>query len=762
MIRKQRGNRERFLWQRTLHNQRRLGIWLIVAVIGCRFVNLLPQPLFTDPYSTAVYDKNGQLLGARIAADDQWRFPPDQDSLNTRYVTALIMYEDKRFYRHCGVDFTALCRAVRQNLRRKRVVSGASTITMQTVRLARNRPRTFREKGVEMLWAFRMECSYSKDEILRLYAAHAPFGGNIVGLEAASWRYFNHNSKELSWAEAAMLAVLPNSPALIRPGRNNVRLKNKRDELLTRLKEKKIISRNEWMLAMGEELPASVYPLPQRAPHLVDFFHKISPGQQIHSTVDAEMQLRLEETVERWGRQLDIENIRNIAVLVTDVRSGKVTAYCGNSPHDKRTGDVDIIRSPRSSGSILKPFLYAAAMQEGKILPNTLLADIPVNLNGFSPHNFNYKYDGAVPASQALSRSLNVPMVLLLKKIGVPKFYRFLQEAGFTTLTRSTDDYGLSLILGGAEVSLWDLAQAYTAMADAILGLPQQKLRIGENEPPEKWDNAPFTPAAAWLTFEALKELNRPEEIDWKEIPSMQPVAWKTGTSFGFRDAWAVGATTRHVVAVWVGNATGEGNSALIGARTAGPVMFDVFGFLSKSSWFKRPDDGFVQAAVCPVSGHLKGRFCPESDTILICPNGLRSETCPYHQPVQDKYGEKKTAFLLPPAWAWYYRQNHPEYAAQPEWQESSMEHMPMQFLYPTGHHANVSLPKQLDGSSGIITLELVHEKNDAVVFWHVDGQYRGSTQYIHKLSLQLEKGRHRIAAIDEEDHRQEIVLIVE
>ena len=753
----------RFLWQRQPYSRWKTLVWLLGAYLLLRFLFLLPKPLFQVSYSTAVYDRNGQLLGARIAEDGQWRLPPRGDTLNTKYVTSLITYEDKRFYRHMGVDFRALGRAVWQNLSKNRIVSGASTITMQTVRLARNRPRTFREKGVEMVWALRMELTYSKNDILRLYAAHAPFGGNVVGLEAASWRYFNHDSKDLSWAEAALLAVLPNTPSLIRPGKNSRQLKAKRDRLLTRLKDNGCMDEEELLLALDEELPQSVYALPQSAPHLVSFFHKKKPGQQIHSTIDANLQHQVEHLVERWAQKLATQQIRNLAVMVTDVKESKVLAYCGNTLQEQQSGQVDIIRSPRSSGSILKPFLYAAALQEGVILPKTLLADIPVNLNGFSPHNFNYQYDGAVPADKALARSLNVPMVLLLRQYGMPKFYHFLRKAGFTTLTRSTEDYGLSLILGGAEVTLWDLAQGYTAMANAITGSPQRKLQTDCQEKRGKKPSDIFTPAAAWLTFEALKELNRPEEMDWKEIPSMQTVAWKTGTSFGFRDAWAVGATPKYVVAVWVGNATGEGNSFLIGAQTAGPILFELFDHLPRSRWFTRPGkEHFAKAEVCRLSGHIKGRFCPETDTMEICPQGMLSDVCPYHQPGKGADGENRPLFLLPPAWAWYYQQSHPEYAAQNINTQTVTERTPMQFIYPTGNYARVSLPKQWDGSPGVITLELVHDNSDETVFWHIDGEYRTSTRYLHKLSLHFEPGTHRITVIDTKENRLNLTLIVE
>lgn len=750
-----------FLWQRKPYSRLKRLLWFVVLCLLVEFYLFLPSPLFNVSYSTVVRDKEGQLLGARISQDGQWRFPPQESTLNAKFVTALIQYEDKRFYRHMGVDFLALGRAVRQNLQAGHVVSGASTITMQTVRLARKQERTVGEKIVEMIWAFRLECGCSKEEILQMYAAHAPFGGNVVGLEAASWRYFNHSSADLSWAEAALLAVLPNSPSMMHLGKNREKLKAKRDRLLEKLMESQIVSRETYLLAIEEDLPHSVYALPQMAPHLVAYMHKNEQGRQIETTIDAGMQQQVEQIVDRWAWKLSTEQIRNMAVMVVDVRSNEVRAYCGNSLLDTATSQVDVIRSVRSSGSILKPFLYAAALQEGVLLPHTLLPDVPINLNGFSPHNFNYHYDGAVPADKALSRSLNVPMVMLLKQYGLPKFYLFLKKIGIGSLNRSTEDYGLSLILGGAEVSLWDLAQAYAYLANAAMEQPAKPLNL-ENGKKNPAFESPFLPSSAWFTLEALKELNRPEEIAWREIPSMQPIAWKTGTSFGFRDAWAVGVTTRYLVAVWVGNATGEGNSFLIGAKTAGPVMFDVFNVLPQSEWFVRPSEGFVEVEVCPLSGHLRSRFCPHSDTVLISPKGILTEACPFHHLANVENGSRDTVFELPPAWAWYYRQSHPEYEMRVRQSGDVSSSFPMQFIYPTGKFVKVTLPKQLDGTSGTMTFELVHNNADAEVFWHLDGDYVATTRYIHKLNLLLKKGKHHVSAVDGEDNNLTVTVLVE
>ena len=732
--------------------KRKKIILLVIVFFLIAYYFCLPRKLFNVPYATVVNDRNGELLGARIADDEQWRFPPC-DTVPEKFKICIIEFEDRYYRYHWGVNPLSIGRAVIQNIREKRIVSGGSTISMQVIRLSRNRNRTIGEKFIEMLLATRLEFRYSKEKILALYASHAPFGGNVVGLDAAAWRYFGHSANQLSWAESATLAVLPNAPALLHLSKNRQFLLEKRNRLLKRLFDIKKIDEITYDLALSEDLPSEPIPLPQIAPHWVSYQHQEHKGEQVVSTIDKSLQIRVEDLLEIWHTEFLRQDIRNLAAIVIDVKTNDILVYCGNVRFNetKSGNQVDIIRSERSTGSILKPFLYYVALQEGDILPHTILPDIPININGFSPQNFNRSYEGAVPASEAVARSLNVPLVNLLRQYGVPKFYNFLKQHQIASLPQPAAHYGLSLILGGAEAQLGDLAKAYTDMARSLLNLKSS-----------------FQPAAVWQVFDALKELNRPEEIDWRTIPSMQTIAWKTGTSYGFRDAWAIGVTPKYVVGVWVGNSSGEGKPNLIGARTAGPVLFDIFDRLPSSQWFEHPSGVFVEAEVCRQSGYLKGRFCEETDTMLICPNGLQTNICPYHIRVNLTLDKRfrvyehcaetnatlqESWFVLPPAWAWYYRQRHPEYQALPPFLPGCEGDgvNPMQFIYPQGSNTIVYMQKQMDGSIGNITFELAHSNRNATVFWHIDNEYITSTTDFHKLSVNLPVGIHSITVVDGE-----------
>lgn len=754
-------------------------ILCILAFLVTGYIFCLPRHLFHVPYSTVVTDRNEELLGARIASDGQWRFPP-RNTTPEKIKECLITFEDKHFYHHWGVNPFAIGRAFYQNVKNKRIVSGGSTLTMQTIRLARNESRTFREKLIEMIWATRLEFRASKEEILSMYISHAPFGGNVVGLDAAAWRYFGHSADDLSWAESAMLAVLPNAPAMIHLSKGRKTLLDKRNRLLKQLLEKKTIDSSTYELAISEPLPDEPHPLPHIAPYLVSRFYQERNGEYSRSTINKGIQTQVEDLAERWSNEFGRSDIRNLAILVIDIPSNQVVAYCGNVHFDRKQGgnQVDVIQAPRSTGSILKPFLYYAMLQEGSLLPDMLLPDVPVNINGFTPQNFSMQFEGAVPASEALARSLNIPAVTMLQRYGVPKFHSFLQQIGLKTINRSSSHYGLSLILGGAEATLWDVTNAYAMMGRSLLQLPQRScsLLLPTSRITESTD--PFQPGAVWQTFDALKEVNRPEEIDWKSIPSMQTIAWKTGTSYGFRDAWAVGVTPRYAVGVWVGNATGEGKPGLVGAQTAGPVLFDIFNLLPSSSWFTRPAGIFVEAEVCRKSGHLKGRFCDETDTLLVLPAGLRTEACPYHHLVTLSADEsqriyencanteptlRKSWFTLPPVWEWYYKQHHPEYKPLPPFKAGCGEDtfQPMQFIYPP-MNARIKLPKQLDGSKGFLTVELAHNNPNATVFWHLDETYQAQTQDFHKISLQPAAGKHSLTAVDGEGNTISTTFFVE
>ena len=524
-------------------------LFFIKLLIGTVLHLTAPRTLFPEACSTLLYSSDGQLLGARIAPDGQWRFPP-ADSLPGKFVTCLLTYEDKRFFRHPGVDPVAIVRAMRINLSRGKVVSGGSTITMQLARIARgNRDRTLYEKMVETGYALLLETVCGKHEILNLYASHAPFGGNVIGIETAAWRYFGRSAADLSWAESATLAVLPNSPALIHPGRNRARLKAKRDKLLTALKERGILDETEYGLSLLEPLPEAPVPLPDEAPHLLERLAADAPGTRITTSVNRMLQRQTQEIVNRYARDYASNHIHNLAALIADAETGEVLA-------DARKGNqVDIITSPRSTGSILKPFLYAAMLHDGQLLPGTLVSDVPLNLNGFSPQNYNKTFYGAVPAHRAIERSLNVPLVRMLSAYNTGRFMSLLKKAGMTTLRFSEEHYGASLILGGAEGTLWDLTGMYASLARTLAHYRTYNGRYDPADihpltpfpaPPadpvrsvadKRLTDKPFLSAASiWFAFEAMSALNRPEEeADWQQFGSMKQVAWKTGTSYGGR-----------------------------------------------------------------------------------------------------------------------------------------------------------------------------------------------------------------------------------
>lgn len=748
--------------------------WMLAAVLAASaavYLLTIPRHLFEDtPYSTVVLDSGGELLGARIAADEQWRFPPSGE-VPEKYEKALVQFEDRAFYWHGGVNPISVVRALGQNLREGRVVSGGSTITMQLVRMARGGERNLRNKLYEACVANRLEQVHSKKWILSMYASHAPFGGNVVGIEAASWRYFGHQAHELSWGEAALLAVLPNAPSSMHVGKNRDSLMEKRNRLLLRLHEKGYLDDTDFMLACEEPLPSEPQPLPQLAPHLVAGLAMSHGGQTVSTDIDISLQSRVQNITDGWNEQLRLSGVNDLAAVVVDVHSGRVLAYVGNAnAFDGRPGSqVDIVRAPRSTGSILKPFLYCALLQEGEILPNTLLPDVPVNINGFSPQNFDMQFNGAVHASEALARSLNVPAVHMLRRYGVPRFKDMLETAGMTTLTRDASVYGLSLILGGAEGSLEDMTTMYAAMSAVFQGYEWEDGAL---------DTFPLKDRLSiYWTFDALKEVNRPDEMDWRLISSVRKVAWKTGTSYGFRDAWAIGVTADYAVGVWAGNAQGQGSAGLVGARTAGPVLFDIFNVLPASDWFEEPmvSEG-VLAEVCHESGRLAGLYCEHPDTLLLPANAMRSEPCTYHRLVtlssdgscmtdaDDPDASVRTMFVLPPSMEWYYRTRHPEYMPLPPVKHGAVMNDSfnvMEFIYPEAGSV-ISIPRQLDGSVKGIVFNLAHTDPDTDVFWHLDDGFVGTTKYLHQMRLTPEPGRHSVTVVDENGSSLSISFTIE
>ncbi len=759
---------------RGIHKKRGVkafsGLFVIILIY---WFFCLPKVYFELPTSTIIESKKGDLLSARIAKDGQWRFPLI-DSVPKKFKHCIIQFEDRTFESHRGISFKSIGRAIYQNLSQKKVVSGGSTITMQTIRLMRkNPPRTFWQKIIEAFWATRLEFNESKENILRYYATYAPFGGNVVGVETASWRYYGKPPNQLTWSQSATLAVLPNAPSLIFPGKNHKLLLKKRNRLLKRLLDVQIISKDEYKLSLLENLPQKPHPLPQHAPHLLNYIAKNTVKGEKHKTsIDFGLQLSINKLIRRHSKKLRRNNINNICILITDVKTGKIISYNGNVTglgfnHNEA---VDIVHAPRSSGSILKPFLYCQAFDEGFITPYTLLPDIPTHYKGYTPQNYVQSFAGAVPANKCLAKSLNIPAVRLLEKVELNNFYHKLKSLEINTLNQPAHHYGLSIVLGGAETSLWDLNQAYRKMAWQANQSKKKNTYPPISFNPEKRIipfYSDFNQGAINLTFNSMLEVIRPgEESSWKMFSSSRKVAWKTGTSFGFRDAWAIGVTPEYVVSVWVGNATGEGRPGIVGVKAAAPVLFDIYNLLPSTSWFNEPLNDFKSFEICKKSGFQAGNNCPDKLSIKLNKQAKDVQTCPFHKLIHlnneethqvnsdcyDVFDIKKTSwFVLPGLMEHYYKTSNANYKTIPPFSSkcsNSDNSDIMKIIYPK-KISRIHLPKNINGKLEKVSFEATHREKDGIIFWHIDNEFVGSTQTIHQINIQPSIGNHVIKLVD-------------
>lgn len=747
----------------------------IVIALGIPFLwFFMPTgDVFRDvPYATVAFDTQQQLLGARIAPDGQWRFPTGSN-VPIRFELALLAFEDRYFHHHPGFNPVSILRAVRTNLQAQSIKSGASTITMQVARMRGGATkRTYLRKLMELGWALRLESTHSKRDILQLYVDHAPFGGNVVGLEAACWRYFGRPPSDLTWAEAAFLAVLPNAPALIHPGRNRTALIEKRDRLLQRLHDRGHFDEMELSLAKAEIIPAAPLPLPNETPHLIDYLVSMQgEGKRFETTIELSIQRRLNLIAQQHHERLQGNQIMNVSILAADTRTGVVKGYVGN------VGDshVDVIQAPRSSGSILKPFLFARMVDQGRILPTSLITDVPVSVGGFQPQNFSKRFEGMVPADQALARSLNIPAVMMLRDYGVEVFHHDLMSMGMNSLPHPPSHYGLSLILGGAESTLWNVTAMYASLGRVLLNYDPartsdvaysyQELRVVDR--PTEPRLSELSPTSVYATLEALTMVQRPdEEPDPTWFQASRRMAWKTGTSYGHRDAWAIGVTPDITVGVWVGNDSGEGRPGLTGITVAAPVLFDVVNRFPDAGWFREPIFDSHTAVICRKSGFLAISHCTETDTVQVTLKGLESPPCPFHKAIQvdadARYrvdssvlpiSEIRTIgwFVLPPLQEWFYRQSNPNYRTLPPMHprmKSDQDEAPMHWIYPY-KTTDLVIPVELDGETGRALFEVAHRNPESELYWHLDGTYLGATRDRHQMGLAPPAGQHQLTVVD-------------
>lgn len=750
-------------------------LWIILAVAAIFalgwLITPLPRPLFSDDYSTVVLDREGRRLRVFLNSNEQWCFPPDTVHLPDKLVTAAITYEDKRFYRHLGIDFFAILRAIKQNISEGRVVSGASTITMQVTRIANPKPRTLVNKIVELYHSLKLELKYSKQEILRLYFDHAPYGGNIRGYRAACLRYWGIEPEQLTWGESATLAVLPNSPGLINPDIDPGELKAKRDRLLYKLHSKGHIDDETLELSILEPIPSGQIPFDFVAPHLARKMELRYPGRIIRTTIDKEIQREMEILASRHAEWLQSLGIKNLSVLVAKTQTGEILAYVGsqNFHDDSRNGKVDGVDAPRSTGSLLKPFLYALAMDEAIIIPESRIKDIPTYYGSFAPHNADMSFGGLVTAREALIKSLNVPAVRLLYTYGLLDFYNFLRQAGMSTLFRSADEYGLPIILGGCEGSLWELVSMFRGLGNygvfsELTAVCNDSAGVGDSL---------LSPEACWAVLDILKDVNRPgAEYYWHQYSGQRPIAWKTGTSYGHRDGWAIGVSPQWTIGIWTGNFSGEGNPNLMGAQSAGSLLFKVFNSLEvdqRNTWFEKPDS-MIELRICSQSGYVAKEACEFIDTVFAPPGAATLQKCPYHRTLfldeQERYqvcsqcwvsGHVREVIRLvyPPDVTQYMKEKGHSFTAlplhNPDCPTLSAGN-PIKIIYPTPN-ARLLIPRGVAGEHQKIIAKGAYAVAKGGLSWYLNGHFIGTTFDKHHIPLELKSGQHSLTVVDQEGH---------
>ncbi|WP_297195109.1 penicillin-binding protein 1C [uncultured Campylobacter sp.] len=704
---------------------------------------------FEQRYSRVLYDKNKNILSAFINKDEQWHLR--SDDISERLKIAVINYEDKNFYSHFGVDFLAFLRALKDNLTREKR-SGASTISMQLIKLNEKNERTYFNKINEIIKAFALESSLSKDEILNLYLNNAPYGGNLVGFASAIRFYFDKNPKDLSWSEAAVLAVLPNNPSLINLEKNKDKLLKKRNALLEKLFQKGHISDDIYKLSLLEPLP-KFYPRRNLAPHLAQHLLNDSKKELV-SSIDKNLQIKFEKKAKQYSSYLQKLGIQNLAILLLDTKRYKALVYIGSQDfYDENLGQINGVLAKRSAGSTLKPFLYALAIDEGLIAPNSLLLDVPTFFSNFFPQNANKKYYGLISAKESLQRSLNVPFVSLLRDYGYEKFFYKMKDF----LAYEDEDYeryGLSFILGTKEFSLEELSKLYLALGNyGLLG----EISYIEDEPmPER--RQIFSKASAYLSLDALKSLQRVGLENYNKIDKI--VSWKTGTSYGRKDALAIGTTPKYTLGVWVGNFTGEANANLYGVSIAGDLFFELLSLLDDVNLDFKASDDLINIKLDSLTRY---RFDDSYNgfnidyTYDLYPASAKVlRTSPFLKKIYEYEGkivdsldtnfkDAKAKFILDlPANAQTFFQKEKIFMPQSK---------KLKILYPQ-NALNLILSRNLDGKKSFVIR--LASSNDENLFYYLNEKliYSGKSK---ELELDLNAGAYTLFVINESGDSDEV-----
>ena len=712
--------------------------------------------LETLPSGTVLCDREGTPLRVGLGPDDIDCRPAYRPKRSDWIVQALVAAEDRRFFSHYGVDPAAVLRAAWLDVTRLRTVSGASTLSMQVVRLLHPRPRTLVSKLIEAFRALQLERIASKDDILSQYLHRAPFGSNLVGIDAASRRYFGKAPDDLSLAEAALLAGLPQSPARLRPDRHPERARARQGYVLERMAACGFITDVQLHTARAQPLVLRPAPRPFRAPHFCDLAEIRLAGRSggaVRTTLDPLLQQWAEETLRRAAEAPGGTAIPGGAMVILEVRTGAVRAMVGGLDFfNANAGQVNCAIAPRAAGSTLKPFAYALAYDRGLATPGTMLADVPRAFGAYRPDNFDRQYRGLIRAREALVLSLNLPALELVERIGLPVYYQTLRRLGLETLNRSAQHYGLGLVLGNADVRLLDLVNAYATFAR---GGEWRPVRVFEDEP---WrpGRRMFSEEACWLIAEALGG----EERAWESTGHaadvrLPPMAWKTGTSAGFRDAWTVAFNSEYVIGVWVGHPDGSTDGQRTGGTAAAPLAWAIARHLylaGEGPWFTKPA-GLVRREVCAVSGSPPGPHCRArvEDWQMIGVSSWRA--CTVHRQPPNADGHAPESW--PPEVA--------RFLARREAMLTTAQHASraLQITSP----AEGGTYRILDGLTArrqSLPLRAASADTDATLHWFANMRYLGAARSDEVLFWPLAQGRYDLVCCDVQGRSDRVTITVE
>ena len=748
---------------------RKKHLLFFLGLIFLTFLTLLPPPQKESEDSIILFDSKGELLRVWLNKNEQYKFPKSE-KISEKYKAAVLHFEDKRFYGHLGIDPIAVLKALKQNVQAGRIASGASTITMQVARLKNPGKRTFFAKFKEAHAALRTELWKSKDEIFAEYSSIVPMGGNIIGIETACWRFFGHGSEEITWAQAALLALLPNRPSALNLEKERGQLLERRNNLLKSLAKADYINTEILNSALEEPLPKINVNWRFKTPHYAEAVSSLFPGQTIlYGTIDGKVQERMERIAKNYGQKIREHSNVNISVLIAETKTGKIRGYLGSLKYydTLSQGMIDGVRAHRSTGSILKPFLYALAIERGPYTPESLIEDVPTWFRGFSPQNTDKSYSGILPLKEALIRSLNVPAVRILSDYGVEDFHFWLKNAGLGGLFRTPEEYGLSLILGGGEASLQELVPLYSMLMN---NGKRTELKWIEDSVSQKSEQL-LQEITAYHIREILTSVERPDFEQYHlQFNNQIPVAWKTGTSYGSRDAWAIGVNEQWAIGVWVGNFKGGSVANLSGSSAAAPLLFSLFNNLSdnkKDLWKKTSQyANFENIEICELSGYKAKNICPHKRDAMLPLNRMLNQTCSFHKEIIISknsgfevcslcWNAEDTLHIVEEHYAPAVRSALRKTGREPKAEAlhnprcpAKKEEIQFSIVYPE-NGARLFLPSSDALSNMGFVAIAAHKQRDAGLQWFLNGAFLGSTKGEHKMAVTVGSGEYRIGVQD-------------